>query len=137
MAQYYLRCKGNLGRDFEVKTSKEGKAYGECTLAENNNDVTSWYKVLFYLPQDQLESCAETFKKGKFVDVLGLYREFKEVESKDGKITEQRTIVVSAKPSSIRLIEKSLIEEDVESQVSDAEFAKAVSEEKKLQAKEA
>jgi single-strand DNA-binding protein len=85
---------GHLGRDPEVRYSKNGKSIANCSIAtsykpQNGQEQVTWHKIVaFGAMADQLQAC----KKGDLVMVTGRLQE-NVWEDKDGGKRKSMEIV--------------------------------------------
>lgn len=80
---------GNIGKDIELKQTKNGNCYCELSVAtserrtDNNGNVnneTTWHKVIVW--NKQAENCAKYLSKGRQVFVEGKFQGRKWVDDK-------------------------------------------------------
>ena len=83
---------GNLGRDPEVRLTKDGKAVADFSLAvtERKGQNTEWFNIVAW--EKLAEVCDEYLKKGSQVYVEG--RQKTESWEKDGEKKYKQTIVI-------------------------------------------
>ena len=81
---------GNLGRDPELRYTKDGRAVANFTLATNerwrdrdgnNQERTEWHRIVVW--EKQAENCAQYLQKGRSVYVEGRLQT-REWEDKEG-----------------------------------------------------
>jgi single-strand DNA-binding protein len=90
---------GNLGRDPEIRYTKEGRAVTNFSLATtdrwrdkggNNQERTEWHRVVVW--DKQAENCAQYLQKGRSVYVEGRLQT-REWEDKEGQKRQTTEVV--------------------------------------------
>jgi single-strand DNA-binding protein len=90
---------GNLGRDPELRYTKDGKAVANFTLATNDRwrdregnsqERTEWHRIVVW--DKQAENCAQYLQKGRSVYIEGRLQT-REWEDKEGQKRQTTEIV--------------------------------------------
>ena len=90
---------GNLGRDPELRYTKDGKAVANFTVATNDRwrdregnsqERTEWHRIVVW--DKQAESCAQYLQKGRSVYIEGRLQT-REWEDKEGQKRQTTEIV--------------------------------------------
>lgn len=82
---------GRIGKDLEVKETKNGKKVLKVPVAVHEDNQTTWHSVFFF--GDKAESMAGSFSKGQTVTVVGYKHEHETtVKGKNGP--EKRLVEV-------------------------------------------
>ena len=90
---------GNLGRDPELRYTKDGKAVANFTVATNdrwrdregnNQERTEWHRIVVW--DKQAENCAQYLQKGRSVYIEGRLQT-REWEDKEGQKRQTTEIV--------------------------------------------
>ena len=126
MVKQFVQIVGNTGSDLKILEADKGRKYGKVSLAYKEGEVTHWSTVFIQASESALEEYVSEFTKGSYVKVWGFSKDVTGLKGKDGNPL-QRTVEVSITPTCIKLLEK-------RETAPDAEFLKAMADEKSLQA---
>jgi hypothetical protein len=84
---------GRIGRDPQVRSTRNGRTIARMPLAVHEGETTSWHTILFF--DDAAQRAVETLSKGKLVTIIG-YKHVRDVQKRDGSTAQVEEIYAAA-----------------------------------------